>query len=239
MHTFGKRRDSAAEGTEGANAGKLDGVGQLQPHLLQLALLSSPFVCVEINLRRCEATCLVPHSQNNLGFTHLAQGLLRGETYCSKVSHLPRRCGVGRWFWNPLPFNWRQLDCKSLRCCPGAYRLPLRGAGLPSIHGLPWLPAPVRPGVPFCSSLKEEAWGFATTNTVLPPRLYLPSSAAYLCTPLKHKLAHLPYTPPSPQGCSLASQLRSWSHEPKTGPARPESWDRSPDLGGTGVASEA
>lgn len=137
MHTFGKRRDSAAEGTEGANTGKLDGVGQLQRHLLQLALLSSPFVCVEINLRRCEATCLGPHSQNNLGFTHLAQGLLQGETYCSKVSHLPRRCGVGRWFWNPLPFNWRQLDCKSLRCCPGAYKRPLRDAGFPAFTACP------------------------------------------------------------------------------------------------------
>ena len=110
--------------------------------------------------------------------------------------------------------------CPAFTACPGS---------------LPLCPAVV----PFCSSLKEDAWGFATTNTVLPPRLYLPSSAAYLCTPLKHKLAHLPYTPPRPQGGSLASQLRSWSHEPKTGPSRPESWDRSPDPGGTGVASEA
>ena len=133
-----------------------------------------------------------------------------------------------------FPSNWRQLDCKSIRCCPGAHRLPLHHAGLPSIHGLPWLSAPVSRGVTFCSSLQEGALGFSATNTVLPPRLYLPSSAAYLCTPLNHRLTHLPYRPPSSQGGSLASQLRSRSHEPKIGPARPESWDRSPDLGGTG-----
>ena len=97
MHTFGTIRDSPAEGTEGA----------LFNHACNryLALLSSSFVCVEINLRRCEATCLGPHCQNNLGFTHLAPGLLQGAIYCSKVSHLPRRRGVGRWFWNPLPFK--------------------------------------------------------------------------------------------------------------------------------------
>lgn len=81
------------------------------------------------------------------------------------------------------------------RCRPGAHRLPLRDVGLPSIHGWPWLPAPVSWGVTFCSSLQEGAWGFCTTNTVLPPRLYLPSSAADLCTPLNHRFTHLPYTP--------------------------------------------
>lgn len=37
MHTFGTRRDSPAEGTEGANAVKLDRVGQLQPRLQQIS----------------------------------------------------------------------------------------------------------------------------------------------------------------------------------------------------------